>query len=1267
MSLSNNLFTYILMKTKRYSSLMFIFSLLACWLIPSNCWASVEVDGIYYDLDSSTSTATVTSNSNEYSGDIVIPSSIDFEGNSYSVTSIGGSAFYECTGLISVTIPNCVTSIGTYAFRKCAGLTTVTIPNSVTSIGSFAFSECTGLISVTIPNSVTTISEYTFNGCSGITTVSIPNGVISIGSHAFYGCYNLTAVTIPNSVTSIGDYAFSACSNMTSIAIPNSVTRIGDGAFNRCSELTSVTIPNSVTSIAYATFSECSSLTSVDIPHSVTSIGSYAFQRCVSLTSVEIPNSVTSIGGEAFAKCESLTSLTVPFSVTTIGSFAFGECIGLTLITVDTGNINYDSRDNCNAIIEKSTNTLVSGCKNTIIPNSVTSIGDHAFQGCKGLTSVIIPNSVTSIGYSAFCDCNSLSAIMIDKEIPISIDRYTFRYVNNSTCTLYVPAGCKTAYQKASWWNDFKNIEEYDVDTDVLDTGSCGDNVSYTIFKDKSMVISGTGAMWPNSSPSYINDGYYKFIQRVIIEDGVTSIGYEAFKGCSGLTSVTIPNSVTSIGGNAFYFCSGLTSVTIPNSVTSIGWDAFFYCTSLTSIIVEGETPAAVGSLAFYNVDKSNCTLYVPTGSKSAYESASGWSEFENIVEIGNSLEILVTGSCGDDLTYTIYSDMSMVIIGSGPMWEYYDDTHINNDYYQSIEKVIIEEGVTSIGNCAFAECSGLSTVSIPNSVTEIGSGAFSGCTVLNSITIPNSVINIGRGAFYGCTDLISVEIPSSVTTIDGSAFSGCTGLTSVTIPNGVINIGWGAFDNCSGLTSVEISNSVASIEGAVFSGCTNLNSIVVSSGNSTYDSRDNCNAIIETSTNTLISGCQNTVIPNSVTSIGGSAFSDCTVLTSVTIPNSVTSIGRFAFSGCTGLLSVSIPNSVTVIDESAFEGCIGLASLTLGNNVTTIGEMAFTGCIGLSSVTIPNRVTNIDAEAFSGCTSLTSLIIGNSVTNIKIAAFYGCNNLTSIIVNSETPANLGNYESPLHRYVMIESVFEGVDKSNCILYVPYGSKSAYENAEGWGEFENIVEFGEEPDTDISALDNAIYVEQTEGRIGGTKDISVRMKSDYDVCAFQFTMTVPEGVTIKSWTISNKRLPSGASISPQGNISEDASTVNIACSLSRDYFTGRDGEIVTVRVEIGEDMEEGSYPIYLTNCHSNDFSTIDHPMSDVKASLVLEDYVVGDANGDGQVLVGDVTALLNYIVGRPISNFQEKAADVNGDGVILVGDVTGLLNIIVNQ
>ena len=591
--------------------------------------SDTQVDGVWYDFDRRTKTASVTYEGSsyykdEYSGSVVIPSSVTYNSVTYSVTSIGEWAFSYCDGLTSVTIPNSVTSIGKSAFWAC-GLTSVVIPNSVTSIGERAFYYCSGLTSIDVASDnsnycsvdgvlfnkdKTTLIQYP-GGKQGAYT--IPNSVTSIGNYAFYYCTGLTSVTIPNSVTSIGDSAFDHCTGLTSITIPNSVTSIGNLAFLYCTGLTSVTIPNSVTSIGEGAFAHCYGLTSVTIGNSVTSIGNQAFLYCTGLTSVTIPNSVTSIGEGAFNGVKNIVysgsatgspwgarlvngyvdgylvysdetkkylfacfytatgDIVIPNSVTSIGTEAFYNCSGLTSVT---------------------------------IPNSVTSIGDYAFRGCSGLTSVTIPNSVTSIGNYAFYNCSGLTSVTIGNSVT-SIGGHAFEGCTGLT-SLYISD--VAAWCAISFGTGHANPLYY----------------GHKLYVNEELV---TDLVIPNSVTSIGNYAFYNCsgLTSVTIPNSVTSIGGYAFYNCSGLTSVTIPHSVTSIGGYAFYNCSGLTSVTIPNSVTSIGNYAFSHCSGLTSVTIEAETPPTLGG---YDAFVGDCPIYVPCNAITAYKSAPTWNYY---------------------------------------------------------------------------------------------------------------------------------------------------------------------------------------------------------------------------------------------------------------------------------------------------------------------------------------------------------------------------------------------------------------------------------------------------------------------------------------------------------------------------------------------------------------------------------------------------------------------------------------------------------------
>jgi TonB family protein len=779
-------------------------------------------------------------------------------------------------------------------YRFTSSITGVIIGNGVTSISGFVG---TNLTSITIPNSVTYIGEEAFSGCTGLTSVTIPNSVTSIGAGAFSGCTGLTSVTIPNSVTHIDGSEFSG------------------GAFYGCTGLTSVTIPNSVTSIGQGAFSGCVGLTSITISNGVISIGNSAFSGCTGLKSITIPNSVTSIGEGAFSGCTGLKSVTIGSGVTSIGEGAFYGCTGLKSVTIGSG---------------------------------VTSIGERAFYGCTGLTAVTIPNSVTSIGEEAFYGYTGLE---------VAADNPNYNSENGIL------------------FNKYKTVL-----------------IKYPESKQGTYTI-------PNS---------------------VKSIGQGAFSGCVGLTSITIPNNVTSIGNNAFQRCTGLTSVTIPNSVTSIGQGAFYGCKGLTTLIILNQVP-------YKNIihDITTIRLYVPQNSVAAYRSAYGWnavavtsldslkvsigelspkfnSEVLNytltipyndstltitaklthtdatitgagmkVLKVGNNVfkvsvtafnststytitvnrvtegAVVGTWNCGpyndrSAVTATLRGDGTLTVSGKGEI------SNISTSLNGFITRVVIEDGVTSIGNSTFSGCIGLTSIMIPNSVTSIGQMAFSGCTGLTSITIPNSVTSIGQMAFSGCTGLTSITIPNSVTSIGQMTFSGCTGLKSIMIGRGVTSIGNGLF--------------------GIFGNCTGLISIEVAAGNANYSSE---NGVLFNKDKTVLmeypKGKQGTyTIPNSVTSIGQSAFFGCKGLTSVTIPNSVTSIGQIAFFGCNGLTSVTIPNSVTSIGQNAFSGCTGLTSvITLNPIPQTLGQFAVYAFAGINMANACLYVPSSSIDAY--------------------------------------------------------------------------------------------------------------------------------------------------------------------------------------------------------------------------------------------------------------------------------------------------------------
>ena len=382
----------------------------------------------------------------------------------------------------------------------------------------------------------------------------------------------------------------------------------------------------SVTSIDFCAFFYCYGLTNVTIPNTITSIGACAFSACTSLTGITIPNSVTSIGNEAFLGCRSLTSIEIPNSVTSIGNAAFSYCYGLTSIVVASGNPNYDSRNNCNAIIETASNTLITGCKNTVIPNSVISIGNSAFQDCTGLTSITIPNSIKSIGTYGFSGCSDLAKVYCLAFVPPTTDNFAFFGSNGAT--LYVPESSIEAYKVSDGWKDFYNIfaipmdfEEEGVRYHSTD-GITASVVGYVEDEDHDR--------WGLVIPETVTHNDFTFT--------ITEVADGSFDGCYYLACVVIGDAVESIGESAFQGCTGLTSVTIGSGVTAIGAKAFNYCNALETVKCLGTVPPVMASSDCFSTAAYNrATLLVPRQFVEVYQAADYWYKFAHIEGWGSA------------------------------------------------------------------------------------------------------------------------------------------------------------------------------------------------------------------------------------------------------------------------------------------------------------------------------------------------------------------------------------------------------------------------------------------------------------------------------------------------------------------------------------------------------------------------------------------------------------------------------------------------------
>lgn len=636
--------------------------------------------------------ATITS----YCGtdaEVVVPNRIN---GVYPVTSIGGYAFSFASyakKIKKISLPDGLKSIGDGAFWGCSSLEEINIPESVMSIGNNVFKSCETLTEVVFPDSVESIGDATFLWCSSLQKVKLPNGLTSIGSQMFNRCTELSEVILPDSVTEIGNHAFRECINLETIDFPDSLSRIGAYAFYDCEEFTSINLPSNLRSIDAYAFYACFKLNKVTLSEGIIEIGGEAFAGC-QLRNVSIPASVKKIGNKAFSENITLSALSFKGDAPSFAEDAFanasfnvyypsgnttwtdsvkqnyggtitwledntpiatGTCgdnltWGLDIYGTLTIRGTGDMEDTWQRVYVPWTDVL-SNIKKVIIEPGVTSIGSYAFYWCENLTEIEIPDTVTCIGKNA---------------INTNLDGAKIKTV------------------------------------DYIARGTCGDKLIWQLKWDGTMTISGTGQMdnWNYYSMPWKN--YVLDIKKVIVQDGVTSIGSYAFdylqSECENLTEVILPNTITDIGKSAFCGCPVLSKISIPDSVKNIEEYAFSGCSFTDIRIPEGVT-----------VIKAE--------------------------------------------TFSACSALSSVSLPSTL-------TSIKGSAFADCEKLknlALPENIMAIEYAAFRRCTSLTELTLSEKVSNLGVEAFEGCTGLKKVTILSKDISIGTHAFGSCTNLTAV------------------------------------------------------------------------------------------------------------------------------------------------------------------------------------------------------------------------------------------------------------------------------------------------------------------------------------------------------------------------------------------------------------------------------------------------------------------------------------------------------------------------------
>ena len=819
---------------------------------------------------------------------ITIPDSVSSIGNfvfygcssltsitlSNNITNIGNSAFAGCSSLTSITIPDRVTSIEKYAFYNCSGLTSITIPDSVTSIGESAFRNCTSLTSITIPDSVTSIGKSAFSNCSSLTSITIPNGVTSIGEYAFQSCSSLTSITIPDSVTSIGAYAFSDCWDLTSITIPDSVTTIGESAFNACSSLTTISLScksslkrsdfgkqadlvsytshtlNKTEAKAatctengnkeYWTCEHCKKYflsddanpeTAKAVEQSECMIPAIQHKNAIIQNASEPTETAPGYSGDRYCPdCDTIVEK--GYTYWNEGNLTWKLDADGTLTISGTGAMkDYNDDDNPSPAYKNS------NVKKIVIEKGVTSVGDYAFRSCNNLTSIMISNSVTSIGNSAFFYCTSLTSVTIPDNVT-SIENYAFAYTGLKSIT--IPDSVTSIGNSA--FVGCKNLTSITIPDSVTSIGestfkycsnlktislSCKSSLKRNDFGEQADLVSYTNqhllTKTAAKAATCTEDGNKEYwtcehCGKYFLSDDTNpetatavELSETVIPASHKLTKVEAKDATCAEDGNKEYWtcehCKKyfLSDDTNPETATAVE-----------------QSETILPALNHKNAIIQNATE--PTETEPGYSGDRYCPDCDTVLEKGYTYWV------EDNLTWKLYEDGTLNISGTGTMKDYDSDSNPSPIYNNSdVKEVVIEDGVTSIGNKAFDSCSSLTSITIPNSVTSIKAATFYGCTSLTSITIPDGVTSIGYATFTGCSSLTSITIPDSVTSIGYATFTGCSSLTSITIPDSVTSIGYATFAGCSSLTSITIPDSVTSIGESAFSNCSSLQTISLS------------------------------------------------------------------------------------------------------------------------------------------------------------------------------------------------------------------------------------------------------------------------------------------------------------------------------------------------------------------------------------------------------------------------------------------------------
>ena len=1004
--------------------------------------------------------------------EVVIPASVTFIGGYAfyntpvkSVTFGDGSvigqieqyAFAYTSQLGSISLPTTLSELGTYAFYNSA-ISSVSFGEGslLTYIPAHAFSA-TQLLTVELPDSIVYIDDNAFRDCRNLVSVSLGSGQdLELRSNVFYNT-GLTSVTIPANVEYIGEYAFVGLENLTqfvvsednpyysavdgvlynkdgtkliampagrtgSFTVPATVESIGFGAFEN-SSLSEVLFEEGISLLAlgYRSFYNAGQLKVISIPASVVSIDYYAFADCESLYEVSFApdNRLTGIYEGAFLNCSSLTNITIPDSIVEISDYAFYGCSSLTGLPISQTSDLAGIYDYAFAY---------SGITSLELPASVIDIGRYAFMGTD-LTSVTIPADnklLLNIGLGAFADCNRLTKITLPfigagyEDDEISWFGYIFGAGSYEANYSYVPL----------------SLEEVTITDGLTYIGSNAFyglaglkriNVPHSVTALYGGAFEGTTAIYEltnvidigGDSPSHYYFGY-GISGTLHLAEGITKINNWSMNDLRYLEGLIIPDSVVEIEYCAFDYCSKLYSVTLGAGLQKI--DGFVGCDRLTTVYNRSSLPIVLGSEEYGQVAMHANLLISADGTKTYRD-----GEFVYI-DTPDGFRFLQEG---EHYTLVDYNgDADIVELPVSINGSAYDIYLARNN---SLKSVIVPEGITTLSENAFSNCDNLVEVRLPESLLTIGDYAFQHSAKLAKVNIPSQIKEIPGWCFNG-TAISQIEIPEGVTYIGDGAFEACTQITSIDIPDSVTYIRDGAFSGCAALENVYIGSGLNNFAVNTFSGCPKLNQLVFSNENAYFTLIDNY--VYNKDVTTILFAPKNIsgqiTLPETLKTIGGRVFADCTLITAVYVPAGVTSIGYSAFCNCTSLTSINLPEGITEIPWGLFENCVNLLEIAIPSGVTAIGSYAFSGCSKLGEVQLPEGLTYIGYGAFQYCTGLESIVFPTEFENVDVYAFTNCIALKEAVLAegmTSLPRDVFDQCYNLQR-VVIPSTMQSIDPS---------------------------------------------------------------------------------------------------------------------------------------------------------------------------------------------------------------------------------------------